>query len=70
MSEEAIVIIAQLLIKYGPDVGTAFAKMFKGGATVDDAIAALELAKTKTAEQYLTEAKVAAGQIVPIGPPA
>lgn len=54
-----ISLIAGLAIKYGPDVAMAFAKMFKGGATIDDAIAALELAKTKTAEQYLAEAKAA-----------
>lgn len=59
MSVEMISLIAGLAIKYGPDVAMAFAKMFKGGATIDDAIAALELAKTKTAEQYLAEAKAA-----------
>jgi hypothetical protein len=56
---ELISQLAGLLLKYGPDVALAFAKMFKGGATIDDAIAALELAKTKTAEQYLAEAKAA-----------
>ena len=59
MSVEIISLLAGLAIKYGPDVAMAFAKMFKGGATIDDAIAALEIAKTKTAEQYLAEAKAA-----------
>ena len=69
MEAATIVALIQLAIQYGPDVALAFAKLFKTGSTIDDAIAALELAKTKTAEQYLTEAKLAAGQIVPVGPP-
>ncbi len=59
MSTEVLSLIVGLAIKYGPDVAAAFAKLFKGGATIDDAIAALELAKTKTAAQYLEEAKKA-----------
>jgi len=57
ITNELLQLIAGLAIKFGPDVAMAFAKMFKGGATIDEAIAALELAKTKTAEQYLAQAK-------------
>ena len=59
LTPEVISLLAQLLLKYGPDVAQAFAGLFKGGKTVDDAIAALEVAKTKTAEQYLANAKAA-----------
>jgi len=65
MSLEIVTLLAGLAIKYGPDVALAFGKMFKGGATIDDAIAALELAKTKTSEQYLAEAKAALVTPVP-----
>jgi len=57
MSITTIELLAGLLLKYGPDVALAIAGLFKSGKTIDDAIAALELAKTKTAEQYLAEAK-------------
>ena len=59
LTPEIISLIAQLAIKYVPDVAIAFANLFKPGKTIDDAIAALELAKTKTAEQYLADAKAA-----------
>ena len=44
MDEEIAILIAKLLIQYGPDVAAAFAKMFKGGATIDEAISALDAA--------------------------
>lgn len=56
MSEQLIITLITVLIKYGPDVALAFAKLTKSGATIDDAIAALELAKTKTAQDYLNAA--------------
>lgn len=59
MSESLIIALATLAVKYGPDVAIAFAKLFKGSATIDDAIAALEVAKTKTADDYIEEAKKA-----------
>ena len=64
MSESLIIALATLAVKYGPDVAIAFAKLFKGSATIDDAIAALEVAKAKTADQYLEEAKKAAAETV------
>ena len=59
MSEAVIIALIQVAIKYGPDAAIAIAKLFKTGATIDDAIAALEVAKTKTAQDYLNEAKAA-----------
>lgn len=57
MTPETITLLVNLTLKYGPDVAIAFANLFKKpGATIDDAIAALELAKTKTAMDYLKEA--------------
>ena len=50
-------------IKFGIDSAIAIANGIKGGKTIDDAIAALEVAKTKTAQDYLNEAK--AGTIKP-----
>ncbi len=67
MNSETIALIIQLALKYGPEVAMAFAKLFKGGSTIDEAIAALELAKTKTAEQYLAEAKAALQPAYPVG---
>lgn len=46
-------------VKFGIDAAIAIAGAFKTGATIDDAIAALQAAKTKTAAQYLAEAKAA-----------
>jgi len=71
MSEAAIIALAQILIKYGPDAALAIANLFKSGTTIDQAIAALELAKTKTAQQYLDEAKAAllAANAIPAASP-
>ena len=49
--------IIQFATKFGLDAALAILNGIKGGKTIDDAIAALELAKIKTAEQYLQEAK-------------
>lgn len=49
--------LIQFAIKFGLDAALAIIPMFKGGATIDDAIAALEVAKTKTAADYVAEAK-------------
>jgi hypothetical protein len=56
MSEALIIALIQAAIKYGPDTAIALAKLFKTGVSIDDAIAALELAKTKTAQDYLDAA--------------
>ena len=47
--------IAQFAIKFGVDAAIAIANGIKTGATIDDAISALELARTKTAQDYLDE---------------
>lgn len=53
----AIITLIEFAIKFGIDAAISLAGALKSGATIDDAIAALELAKTKTAQQYLDEAK-------------
>ena len=47
--------IAQFAIKFGIDAAIAISNGIKSGATIDDAIAALELARTKSAQDYLDE---------------
>ena len=72
MSKEEIALtVAQYAIKFGLDAAIALAKAIAGGATIDTVIAALEIAKTKTAQQYLDEARAAqalaaAGAISPV----
>ena len=61
MSEAAIIALSEFAIKFGLDAAIAWAQSLKQGATIDDAIAALQAAKTKTAQQYLDEAKANAG---------
>lgn len=70
--EEIALIIASYAIKFGLDSAIALAKAIQSGATIDTLIAALELAKTKTAQQYLDEeraaqALAAAAAVPPIG---
>ncbi len=60
LTAEAITALIQAAIKYGPDIAMEFAGLFKSGTTIDQAIAALDKAKTKTAQNYLDEAKAAA----------
>ena len=57
MSEALIIALLQFAVKFGIDAAIAIGKGLKTGNTIDDAIAALEIAKTKTAQQYLDEAK-------------
>lgn len=57
MSPELWVVVIQFAIKFGIDATIAIMQGIKSGATIDDAIAALQTAKTKTAQQYLDEAK-------------
>ena len=57
MTPETLAAWLQFAVKFGIDAAIAIAPMFKGGATIDDAIAALQTAKTKTAQDYLNEAK-------------
>lgn len=55
MSEAAIALLT-LAIKYVPELVTEILHTIHKGATVDDAIAALDAAKKKTAADYLAEA--------------
>lgn len=60
MSEVLVIALINLAIKYGFEAAIAFAKRAgKPDPTLDDVIAALESAKTKTAQQYIDEAKAA-----------
>jgi len=55
MSEAGIIALIQFGIRFGLDAAIAIARAFKRDATIEDAVAALELAKTKTAQDYLRE---------------
>lgn len=59
MTPEVLIALIQFAIKFGIDSAIAIAPLFKTGATIDDAINALQVAKTKTAQDYLNEAKAA-----------
>lgn len=56
MNEAFLIELIRYAIKYGPEAAIAIAKLIQNGATIDDAIAALEKASTKTAKDYLAEA--------------
>lgn len=60
LTPEIAVALLNAAVNLGIDAALALAKMFKSDATIDDAIAALEEAKTKTAQDYKDEAKAAA----------
>lgn len=67
---EIILLIFQYAIKYGIDAALAIATLIKNAnATIDDAIAALETAKNKSAQQYLDEARAAAIAAGTLPPP-
>lgn len=51
--------LIQFAIRFGLDAAIAIANAFKKSDTLDDAIAALELAKSKTAADYLAADKAA-----------
>ena len=59
MTPELWISVLQFAIKFGIDATIAIIGAMKSGATIDDAIAALELAKTKTAQEYLAAAQAA-----------
>lgn len=48
--------IIRYAVKFGIDAAIAIVKAINNKATIDDAIAALEVAKTKTAQDYINEA--------------
>lgn len=56
MTPATIELLIQFGLKFGLDAAIAIAKAFKSNS-IDDAIAALETAKTKSAQDYLNEAK-------------
>lgn len=49
--------LIELVVKLGIDGALAVLQNMKNVATIDDAIAALQAAKLKTAQQYIEEAK-------------
>ena len=57
MTTEALIVLIQFALKFGIDAAIAIAGVFKSNVTIDDAIAALEVAKTKSAADYLAEAQ-------------
>ena len=62
-------LLIQFAIKFGLDASIAIAKALKEEATIDNAIAALELAKTKSAESYLDDVKAAAALAAAVSAP-
>lgn len=56
MSETLLIALIQFAIKFGLDAAIVISKATKD-ASIDQVIAALEVAKTKTAQDYLNEAK-------------
>ena len=48
--------VLRYAIKFGIEAAIAIVKAINSKATIDDAIKALEVAKTKTAQDYLNEA--------------
>ena len=56
MSEALLIAIINLVAKVGFEAAAAFLK--NRGATIDDAIAALELAGKKSLQEYKDEAKL------------
>lgn len=56
MSETLAIALINLVAKVGLDAAIAITEGLKKSATLDDAIAALRAAKTKTAQDYLDEA--------------
>jgi hypothetical protein len=67
LTPETLAAWLQFAVKFGIDAAIAIAPLFKGGATIDDAIAALQAAKTKTAQDYKAEALAS---VVPTTPTA
>lgn len=57
MTQALWIEIMRFAVQFGIDAAIELAKAIKSGGNIDNAIAALESAKTKTAQQYLDEAK-------------
>lgn len=60
LTPELWIAILNFGTKFGIDAAMAIAQGIKGGKTIDDAITALDAAKSKTAADYLKEAQAAA----------
>lgn len=68
MSAAALALL-ELGIKYAPDLIAEIVGLFKPGATIDDAIAALDAARMKSYDDYIKEAGGLPGEtIVPTDP--
>lgn len=65
MSEALIIALAELAVKYGPDLAATFAKLWAGKASIDEAIADLDAAAKKSADDYLAEAAKAKSAATP-----
>ena len=59
MTPDLWLALIQFATKFGLDAALAIINGLKGGASIDDAIAALELAKLNTAQQNQDEAQPA-----------
>ena len=68
MSEQLLIAILNFAVKFSIDAALIVARGFRDGATIDQAIASLELAKTKTAQQYLDEAAAKPVVDMPVDP--
>jgi hypothetical protein len=70
MTPDLWLALVQFATKFGLDAALAIINGIKGGKTIDDAIAALELAKLKMAQEYLKEAAAAIAPAPVVTPPA
>lgn len=55
LTPDQLTLLLRAAVELSIDAALALAKLFKGGATIDEAIAALAEAKTKTAQQFKDE---------------
>lgn len=69
MSQELLASLAMYAVKFGLQAAIDLAKSIRAGGGIDAAIAALERAETKSAQNYLDDAKAnaaLAGTVTPI----
>jgi len=67
VNENMLIALIQFALQFGLDAALGLAKAAKNNS-LDDAIAALEKAKTKTAEDYLKEAAAQPAGVPGSGP--
>ena len=65
LTSDIALLLGQFAVKYGIDAAVELAQLFKTGATIDDAIAALNKASEKSAAQYRAEAVAAKAASIP-----